>query len=211
MTTAVSRHSLSHGVFPSYNHFPICGQFCICYQFCEDCFSKESPANKYHSWNDHWKSEDVMLALLLCTIQPELLKVCSWNCGILVFANICWISRSISPSAQYVEDIFLSLKCSIWILSLAVTMERNWKQEPQFAQCTISLLNFRLFPTACVDRVECEEQMLPLYLSLLMASVTPRDGRINFTNVTPLFSAAIKPSADQTFDAVVMGTGTWWT
>ena len=74
--------------------------------------------------------------------------------------------------------------------------------------------------------------MLPLYLSLLMASVTPTDGQINFTDVTPLFSAAIKPlavqystvqystdvtplfsaaikrSADQTFDAVVMGTGT---
>ena len=59
-------------------------------------------------------------------------------------------------------------------------------------------------PTACVECVECEEQMLPLYLSLLMASVTPPDGQINFTNVTPLFSAAIKPSADQTFDAVVM-------
>ena len=196
MTTAVSRHSLSHGVFPSYNHFPICGQFCICYQFCEDWFSKESPANKYHSWNDHWKSEDVMLALLLCTIQPELLKVCSWNCGILVFANICWISRSISPSAQYVEDIFLSVKCSIWILSLAVTMERNWKQEPQ---CTTS--NVRLFPYSLCWVWGANVRK---YLSLLMASVTPRDGQINFTNVTPLFSAAIKPSADQTFDAVVM-------
>ena len=192
MTTAVSRHSLSHGVFPSYNHFPICGQFCICYQFCEDCFSKESPANKYHSLNDHWKSEDVMLALLLCTIQPELLKVCSWNCGILVFANICWISRSISPSAQYVEARPVS-KVQYLDSVYNSHRERNWKQEPQFAQCTISLLNFRLFPTACVECVECEEQMLLLYLSLLMASVTPRDGQINFTNVTPLFSAAMKP------------------
>ena len=204
MTTAVSRHSLSRGVFPSYNHFPICCQFCICYQFCEDCFSKESPpANKYHSLNDHWKSEDVMLALLLCTIQPELLKVCSWNCGIGVckhllnfkvnftISPICWGYLPVTK-VQYLDSVSSSHR------------ERNWKQEPQ---CTIS--NVRLFPRS-LCRV-CEEQMLPLYLSLLMASVTPRDGQINFTNVTPLFSAAIKPSADLTFDAAVMGTGTWWT
>ena len=208
MTTAVSRHSLSHGVFPSYNHFPICGQFCICYQFCEDCFSKESPANKYHSWNDHWKSEDVMLALHYSawTFESVFLKlryigVCKHLLNFKVnftISPICWGYLPVTK-VQYLDSVSSSHR------------ERNWKQEPQFAQCTISLLNFRLFPTACVECVECEEQMLPLYLSLLMASVTPRDGQINFTNVTPLFSAAIKPSADLTFDAAVMGTGTWWT
>ena len=188
MTTAVSRHSLSHGVFPSYNHFPICGQFCICYQFCEDCFSKESPANKYHSWDDHWKSEDVMLALLhysAWTFESVFLKlryigVCKHLLNFKVnftISPICWGYRPVSK-VQYLDSVSSSHR------------ERNWKQEPQ---CTIS--NVRLFPRS-LCRV-CEEQMLPLYLSLLMASVTPTDGQINFTDVTPLFSAAIKPSAVQ--------------
>ena len=144
-----------------------------------------------------WTFESVFLKLRYIGVCKHLLNF-KVN---FTISPICWGHLPVSK-VQYLDSVSSSHR------------ERNWKQEPQFAQCTISLLNFRLFPTACVECVECvecEEQMLPLYLSLLMASVTPRDGQINFTNVTPLFSAAIKPSADLTFDAAVMGTGTWWT
>ena len=83
----------------------------------------------------------------------------------------------------------MSVKCSIWFLSQTVT-----GKETESRNHSAPSLTSDFSPCACV---ECEEQMLPLYLSLLMASVTPRDGQINFTNVTPLFSAAIKPSAVQ--------------
>ena len=75
--------------------------------------------------------------------------------------------------------LVLSVKCNIWILSITVT-----GKETENRNHSAPSLTSDFFPTACV---ECEEQMLPLYLSLLMASVTPTDGQINFTDVTPLF------------------------
>ena len=134
-----------------------------------------------------WTFESVFLKLLYIGVCKHLLNF-KVN---FTISPICWGHLPVSK-VQYLDSVSSSHR------------ERNWKQEPQ---CTIS--NVRLFPHS-LCRVG-EEQMLPLYLSLLMASVTPRDGQINFTNVTPLFSAAIKPSADLTFDAAVMGTGTWWT
>ena len=127
-----------------------------------------------------WTFESVFLKLRYIGVCKHLLNF-KVN---FTISPICWGYLPVSK-VQYLDSVYNSHR------------ERNWKQEPQ---CTIS--NVRLFPCS-LCRV-CEEQMLPLYLSLLMASVTPRDGQINFTNVTPLFSAAIKPSADQTFDAVVM-------